>query len=323
MKSCWIVTKDHKNILEYRDVPQPQPKAGEIVIKVHATALNRGELFVGGAVHGGPEKLGGGEASGVVHAIGDGVSGVKAGDAVFGRVRGGFAEYAVMDINQMMHKPERLSWEQAAAVPVSFITAWEMIYQFGKLQKGETMLIMGASSGAGVASIQLAKLIGARSIGTSGSQQKLDQLKAIGLDFGIATRKPDFAEKVKELNGGKGVDLVINGVGGSVFAECMRTLGFRGRLATVGYVDNVFKAEIDLNAVHVRRLEVFGVSNAQLSVEAKSEAARGFKRDVLPGLVDGRIAPLVDKVYGFDELPAAKERMDSSGMVGKIVVRVS
>ena len=322
MKSCWIITKDHKNHLEYRDVPQPQPKAGEIVIKVHATALNRGELFVGGAVHGGPEKLGGGEASGLVHAIGAGVTGVKTGDAVFGRVRGGFADYAVMDIAQVMPKPERLSWEQAAAVPVSFITAWEMIYQFGKLQKGETMLIMGASSGAGVASIQLAKLIGARSIGTSGSQQKLDQLKAIGLDFGIATRKPDFADQVKAANGGKGIDLVINGVGGSVFAECMRTLGFRGRLATVGYVDNVFKAEIDLNAVHVRRLEVFGVSNAQLSAEGKAEAARGFKRDVLPGLIDGRIAPLVDKVYSFDELPVAKARMDSSAMVGKIVVRI-
>jgi NADPH:quinone reductase-like Zn-dependent oxidoreductase len=198
-----------------------------------------------------------------------------------------------------------------------------MIYQFGKLQKGETMLIMGASSGAGMASIQLAKLIGARSIGTSGSQQKLDKLKTIGLDVGIATRKPDFAEAVKQANGGKGIDLVINGVGGSVFAECMRTLGFRGRLATVGYVDNVFKAEIDLNAVHAWRLEVFGVSNAHLSAEGKAEAARGFKRDVLPAIVDGRIAPLIDKVYSFDELPAAKERMDSSAMVGKIVVRVA
>ncbi|MGV3627339.1 MAG: alcohol dehydrogenase catalytic domain-containing protein, partial [Betaproteobacteria bacterium] len=92
MKSCWIVTKDHKNVLEYRDVPQPQPKAGEIIIKVHATALNRGEIFVGGAVHGGPEKLGGGETSAVVHALGGGLTGVKVGDAVFGRVRGGFAE---------------------------------------------------------------------------------------------------------------------------------------------------------------------------------------------------------------------------------------
>ncbi len=323
MKSCWIVTKDHKNVLEYRDVPQPQPMAGEVILKVHASALNRGEMFVGGVVHGGPEKLGGNEASGTVHAIGAGVTGIKVGDAVFGRARGGFSEYAVMDARQVMAKPECLSWEQAAAVPVSFITAWEMIYQFGKLQKGETMLVMGASSGAGVASIQLAKLIGARSIGTSGSQQKLDQLKAVGLDVGIATRKPDFAARVRELTGGKGVDLVINGVGGSVFAECMRTLGFRGRLATVGYVDNVFKAEIDLNAVHAWRLDIFGVSNAHLSADAKAEAAREFMRDVLPALNDGRITPLVDKIYSFDELPAAKERMDSSGMVGKIVVRVA
>jgi NADPH:quinone reductase-like Zn-dependent oxidoreductase len=322
MKSCWIVTKDHQNELEFREMRVPQPKAGEIVIRVHASALNRGEIFVGGVVHGGPEKLGGNEASGVVYAVGDGVTGIKVGDAVFGRVRGGFAEYALMDAHQIMRKPERLSWEQAAAVPVSYITAWEMIYQYGKLKAGETLLVMGASSGAGVASIQLAKVIGARTIGTSGSQQKLDRLKAIGLDVGIATRKPDFAEAVKQATDGRGVDLVINGVGGSVFAECLRTLAFRGRLATVGYVDNVFKAEIDLSAVHAGRLEIFGVSNARLPASGKAEATAGFIRDVLPALNDGRIVPLVDRVYGFDELPAAKECMESSAMVGKIVVRI-
>lgn len=322
MKSCWIVTKDHQNTLEFRDVPQPQPKAGEIVIKVMASALNRGEMFVGGVVHGGPEKLGGNEASGTVHAIGEGVTGVKVGDAVFGRVRGGFSEYAVMDAKQIFPKPAHLSWEQAAAIPISYITAWEMIYQYGKLQKGETLLIMGASSGAGVASIHLAKLIGARSIGTSGSAQKIEQLKATGLDVGIATRKPDFAAQVRELTDGKGVDLVINGVGGSVFAECQRCLGFRGRLATVGYVDNVFKAEIDLNAVHAWRQEIFGVSNAHLPASGKTLSAEGFRRDVLPAVNDGRILPLIDSVYSFDELPAAKARMDNSGMVGKIVVKI-
>jgi len=322
MKTCWIVTKDHQNELEFREMRVPQPKAGEIVIRVHASALNRGEIFVGGVVHGGPEKLGGNEASGVVYAVGDGVTGIKVGDAVFGRVRGGFAEYALMDAHQIMRKPERLSWEQAAAVPVSYITAWEMIYQYGKLKSGETLLVMGASSGAGVASIQLAKVIGARTIGTSGSQQKLDRLKAIGLDVGIATRKPDFAEAVKQATDGRGVDLVINGVGGSVFAECLRTLAFRGRLATVGYVDNVFKAEIDLSAVHAGRLEIFGVSNARLPASGKAEATAGFIRDVLPALNDGRIVPVVDRVYGFDELPAAKECMESSAMVGKIVVRI-
>lgn len=323
MKSCWIVTKDHQTHLEFREVPEPQPKAGEIVIKVHASAMNRGEIFAGGVVHGGPEKAGGNEASGIVHAVGEGVTTIKKGDAVFGRVRGGFAEYAVMDVAQVIPKPEKLSWEQAAAVPISFITAYEMITMYGRLKAGETLLVMGASSGAGVASIQIGKVIGARTIGTSGSQQKLDKLKTIGLDVGIATRKPDFADAVKKATDGKGVDLIINGVGGSVFAECLRTLAFRGRLATVGYVDNVFKAEIDLNAVHAGRLEIFGVSNARLPASGKAASTAGFVRDVLPALADSRIVPLVDRVYSFDELPAAKERMESNAMVGKIVVRVS
>ncbi len=323
MKSCWIITKDHKTHLEFREIPVPQPKAGEIVIQVHASAMNRGEIFAGGVVHGGPEKLGGNEASGMVHAVGEGVSGIKKGDAVFGRVRGGFAEYALMNVDQVIPKPGKLSWEQAAAVPISFITAYEMITMYGRLKAGETLLVMGASSGAGVASIQIGKIIGARTIGTSGSQQKLDKLKTIGLDIGIATRKPDFAEAVMKATDGKGVDLIINGVGGSVFAECLRTLAFRGRLATVGYVDNVFKAEIDLNAVHASRLEIFGVSNARLPASGKALSTASFVRDVLPAIADGRIVPLVDRVYSFDELPAAKDCMESSAMVGKIVIRIN
>ena len=238
-------------------------------------------------------------------------------------VRGGFAEYALMNVDQVIPKPEKLSWEQAAAVPISFITAYEMITMYGRLKAGETLLVMGASSGAGVASIQIGKIIGARTIGTSGSQQKLDKLKTIGLDIGIATRKPDFAEAVMKATDGKGVDLIINGVGGSVFAECLRTLAFRGRLATVGYVDNVFKAEIDLNAVHASRLEIFGVSNARLPASGKALSTAGFVRDVLPAIADGRIVPLVDRVYSFDELPAAKDCMESSAMVGKIVIRIN
>lgn len=323
MKSWWIVTKDHKTSMEAREIPEPQPKANEVVIKVHASAMNRGEIFAGGVMHGGPEKLGGNEASGVVHAVGSEVTHVKPGDAVFGRVRGGFAEYAVTDAPQVLKKPESLSWEQAAAVPISFITAWEMLFLYGKLKKGETLLVMGASSGAGVASIQIAKAIGARSIGTSGSQAKLDKLKAVGLDVGIATRKPDFGDAVVKANNGKGVDLVVNGVGGTMFAECLRILADHGRLATVGYVDNTFKAEIDLNAVHARRLEIFGVSNAHLSAAEKAASTACFVRDVLPMIADGRIVPVIDRVYPFAEVPAAKACMDDSAMVGKVVVKVS
>ena len=323
MKSCWIVTKDHKAVLEWRDVPVPQPKAGEIIIRVRATAMNRGELVVGGVVHGGPEKIGGNEAAGDVQAVGDGVTAFRPGDRVFGRVRGGFAEYAATLAHQLMPMPQRLTWEQAAAIPVSFLTAYEMLYPpYGKLKAEEWLLVTGASAGAGVASIQIAKLIGAHTIGTSGSAEKLAKLKAIGLDVPIATRGAEFAEKVREATGGKGADLIVNLVGGSVFAECVSCLARRGRLAVVGYVDGVLKAEIDLGAVHANRYEIFGISNAKLTVEERAQAVHGFARDVLPAIADGRIEPLIDRVFGFDQLPAAKACMESSAMVGKIVVRV-
>ena len=119
MKSCWIVTKDHKAVLEWRDIPVPQPKDGEIVLKVHATALNRGEIVVGGVVHGGPEKLGGNEAAGVITAVGAGVTQFKPGDKVFGRVRGGFAEYAIAPAHQILPLPACLSFEQAASIHAS------------------------------------------------------------------------------------------------------------------------------------------------------------------------------------------------------------
>ena len=141
----------------------PQPRAGEIVMRVRATALNRGEIVVGGAVHGGPEKIGGTEAAGEVHAVGAGITKARVGDRIFGRVRGGFAEYVAMEEAQIIPMPPRLTFEQAAAVPISYITAYEMLYApYGKLKAREWLLITGASAGAGVASIQIAKMIGAK-----------------------------------------------------------------------------------------------------------------------------------------------------------------
>ncbi len=322
MKSCWIVTRGHQAVLEWRDVPVPQPKAGEIVIRVRATAMNRGEIIVGSVVHGGPEKIGGSEAAGEVHAVGAGVTAFRPGDRVMARVRGGFAEYSAFDAHQAMPVPQRLTWEQAAAVPISFLTAYEMLYPpYGKLKAGEWLLVTGASAGAGVASIQLGKLLGAQTIGTSGSADKLEKLKSVGLDVAIATRGADFAPKVKDATGGKGADLIVNLVGGSQFAACLNCLARGGRLAVVGYVDGVLKAEVDLSAVHANRFEIFGISNSKLSPDERAQAMRGFVRDVLPALADGRVTPLIDRVFAFDELPAAKACMESSAMVGKIVVR--
>jgi NADPH:quinone reductase-like Zn-dependent oxidoreductase len=323
MKSCWIKTEGGKAVLEFRDVPLPQPKAGEIVVRVHATSMNRGELIVGGVVHGGAEKIGGTDAAGEVHAVGEGVTAFSPGDRVMGRARGGFAEYTVMDARQAMPVPPSLNWEHAAAIPVAFLTAYEMLFQCGRLKQGETLLITGVSSGVGVASIQTAKLIGASTIGTSGSAQKLATLKAAGLDVGIETRAPDFAEKVKTATSGKGADLIVNCVGGSVFPECIRALAYQGRLATVGYVDGVLKSEIDLGALHANRYVLFGVSNAKLGADQRAETVRGFVRDVLPAMADGKFKPLIYKIFSFDKLAAAKDCIESNAQAGKIVVRVA
>ena len=323
MKSCWIVTRDHAATLEFRDVPAPQPNRGEIVVRVRASAMNRGELVVGSAVHGGPEKIGGTEAAGEVSAVGADVAGWRTGDRVFGRARGGFAEYVAMDVRQAMPMPPRLSFEQAAAIPISYITAYEMVYPpYGRLTAGEWLLVTGASAGAGVASIQLAKLLGARTIGTSGSPDKLARLEALGLDVPIRTRGADFAAKVKEATGGRGADLIVNLVGGSLFAECVACLARRGRMAVVGYVDGVLRAEIDLGAVHANRYEIFGISNAKLTADERAQATSGFVRDVLPAIEDGRVAPVVDRIFDFDDLPAARRCMESNAMVGKIAVRI-
>ena len=323
MKTCWIVTKEHEAVLEWREAAVPQPKAGEVQIRVHASALNRGELVVGGAVHGGPEKMGGNEAAGVVTAVGAGVTQFKTGDRVFGRIRGAFSEYAAGPAHQLMPLPSCLSFEQGAAVPVAFLTGYEMLYApYGNLKAGETLLITGASAGVGAACIQMAKVIGAKTIGTSGSADKLEKLKAIGLDVALQTRKPDFAAKVLEATGGKGADLAVNLVGGTVFAECIRSLARKGRLTVVGYVDGSLSAEIDMNAVHVNRLVVFGVSNAKATQDERAKTVADFARDVLPALADGRIVPLIDRVFEFKDLPAAKAHMESSAMTGKVVVRV-
>lgn len=323
MRSWWVRAEGERMVFEQRDVPVPKPKAGEVIVRVHATSLNRGELIAGHGLHTGSEaKPAGTEAAGIVHALGEGVRTVRQGDRVMGRMRGGFAEYAVLGVDQAMSVPERLTWEQAASVPAVFLTAYDLLWTYGKLQQGEWLLVTGISSGVGVACLQSAKLIGAKVIGTSGSVDKLRKLEANGLDVAVNTRGPDFAEAVKRATGGAGANLVVNCVGGSVFPECLRALAYHGRVGIVGYVDGVVHSDIDLDAVHARRLQIFGVSNKNATPAMRAEGVRGFVRDVLPAFAEGRIVPLIDKVFPFDAMQAAKAHMESNAQLGKIVVRV-
>jgi NADPH:quinone reductase len=321
MKAYWITPGPAGTKVELRETATPEPKAGELLVRTRAAALNRGELL--GGKPGAAAKPGGGECAGEVVKLGDGVSGFAAGDRVMGRCGGGFAEYAVMDARETMRVPTTLSWDEAAATPLVFLVVYDMVVAQGHLTSGHWLLVTGVSSGVGVAAMQMARALGARVIGTSGSDDKLKRLAGLGLDVGIRTRGADFHDAVMQATDGTGVNLVVNNVGGSVFAECLRSLAFEGRIAIVGHLDRVLTSPLDLEALHSKRLTVFGVSNRLRNAAQRAGTVRGFVRDILPFFEDGRIRPLVDKAYPFEELPAAIAFMESDAQVGKIVVRAN
>ena len=321
MKAWFIISGKEATSVELRDVPVPEPKAGELLTRVKAAGLNRGEFIAGHGLSGGAPKAGGIEAAGEVVKVGEGVKDFKPGDRIMGRAYGAYAEFAIHRIGDAMPAPAKLSWEEAAGAGIAYLTAYDMLWPGGELRSGEWLLVAGASAGVGVASVQLGKLIGAKVIGTSGSADKLKKLAALGLDLGLQNRNGGFEKAVMEATGGKGVNVVVNNVGGSVFAECIKVLAYKGRLATVGYVDGVVTADLDILALHSKRLKLYGVSNKMRSAAEIAEGVRGYERDVLPAIASGHVRPVVDKVFPFAELPQAKAYMESNAHLGKIVIR--
>lgn len=308
-------------VLELRDAPMPEPGPLQLLLRMRAASLNRGEFILGhGLQKSGTSKAIGMEGAGEVVKAGADVSGFMAGDRVMGRCAGAFSEYALMDAREAIAMPASLSWEEAAAVPLTFLVVHDMLVAQGRLKAGEWVLVTGVSSGVGVAALQAAKAMGARVIGTSGSKDKLGRLKREGLDVALCTRVGDFHDAVMKATDGKGVDLVVNTVGGSVFAECVRCMAFEGRLATVGYVDNVLKAEIDIQALHAKRLTLFGVSNKLRTPEQRAAGLPAFTANLMPHFAAGRIRPVIDRVFAFGELAAAKAHMEANRHVGKIVL---
>jgi len=324
MKSYWMNISNGQGQMELREVDRPVPGAGQVLVKMHAASLNRGELIVGHGLHGqGGSKPAGMEGAGQIVQLGSDTGAWQISDRVMGRCPGAFAEYALMDVREIMRVPDNLNFVQAASIPLTFLVTYDLLVLQGQLQAGQWLLVNGVSSGVGVASLQMAKVLGAKVIGTSGSQAKLDQLKPLGLDVGLCTRAADFHEAVLQATDQQGANLVVNTVGGTVFAENIRCMAFQGRMGFVGYVDGSLNASIDLQALHAKRLCLFGVSNKLRTPAQRADGIAQFAAQILPAFADGRIQPLIDSVFAFDALDAAKLHMESNQHTGKIVLQIA
>jgi NADPH2:quinone reductase len=325
MKSWWMVAGASGPELELRETPAPEAGPGQLVVQVQAAGLNRGEFITGQGLLGqlSQPKAMGMEAAGTIVAMGPGVTGWQLGQRVMGRALGGFAEQAVLVASEAMPMPSHFDWAHGASLTITYMVSHDMLVAQGGLAPGEWLLLNGAASGVGTASLQLAQMIGAHTIGTSGQAHKLEVLKGLGLQASVLTRGGGFRQEVMRCTDGKGVNLAINPVGGSILAEQIECLAYRGRLAIVGYVDGQFSAPLDIGTVHAQRLRIFGVSNKNRTPAERTSSVADFTQRFLPIMAERGLTPLIDRVFDFDQLPAAREHMQADRHVGKVVLKLA
>jgi len=327
MKAAIMVPGADGGAWDVRDVQRPVITPGHVLIRVHASSLNRAEFRRLHTLRSRPgqpapeARTGGGDAAGEVVETGAGVSGIKPGDRVMGRCVGGFAEYALLDAREVMPAPDRLSWEEAACIPIVFVVVHDALFVSGQLGAGETLLVTAAPSGVGVAALLLGKYLGAKVIGTSRSAEKLDRLKAHGLDVGVVTGAEGFAEAVSRVIGDQGVDMVVDNIGADVLEPCLKALAVGGRFVTIGRMSGATKTEFDVDLLAERRLHLYGVSNRLRTPAQRAESAKRFVADLMPAFSDGRIRPVIDRSFPLDDIAAAGAYLEADQHVGKVVVQ--
>jgi NADPH2:quinone reductase len=325
MKAIVISQPGGPEVLVQEERPVPEPGPGEVRVRVHASALNRADLLQRRGAYpappGAPADVPGLEYAGEVDAVGEGAGLWAVGNRVMGIVGGGgHAEYVVVHEREAIRVPQNLSWEEAAAVPEAFLTAYDALFRQLDLKMGERLLIHAVGSGVGTAAVQLARAAGATTIGTSRTPEKLARAAELGLEVGIDTEREDLAEAVNQATYGSGVHAVLDLVGGRLLEASLRVLALRGRVIVVGTTAGS-KAEIDLGVLLRRRLQMIGTVLRSRPLEEKIALAREFSGSVLPLLSSGRIRPVVDTVFPFTDIRAAHERMEDNASFGKIVLR--
>lgn len=303
--------------------PVPRAQAGEVLIKVHAAGVNRPDVLqrLGGYnPPPGASPIAGLEIAGTIVEAAPDVRGWKVGDEVCALVSGGgYAQYCPAPAPQCLPVPKGLSLLEAAALPENYYTVWTNVFQRGGLTAGETILIHGGSSGIGTTAIQLARAFGARVFTTVGNEEKAAVCRKLGAERAINYRNEDFVDVVKELTDGKGVDLILDMVGGSYMERNIAALKVEGRLVQIAFLE-ASKAEVDFLPMMLKRLTLTGSTLRPRTVEQKAEIAEELREKVWPLLDAGTVKPLIYKTFPLAEAAAAHALMESSTHIGKIML---
>ncbi|HBG06554.1 MAG TPA: NADPH:quinone oxidoreductase [Geobacter sp.] len=314
-------------VLKFGEAQRPTPKENEVLVRVHATSINRPDLVQREGKYPPPpgdSEILGLEVAGVIEELGPGVSGWKVGDRVISLVGGGgYAEYAVAYANHLMIIPELVSFEEAACICESYITAFLNVFMIGGLQDGETALLHGGGGGVNTAAIQLCKALAPKSkLIVTASPEKMARVKELGADHVINFREtPDFTEAVKEITNKKGVDVILDHVGAKYLGPNMNSLGYKGRLVIIGVISGI-KAELNLALMMVKRQQIIGSVLRSRPVSEKGEIVAEFVRRAMPKFADRTIVPIIEKAFPIEQVADAHRMMEEDKHFGKIVLKV-
>jgi putative PIG3 family NAD(P)H quinone oxidoreductase len=312
-------------VLQVREVPDPRPGAGEVLVDVTASAVNRADLMQRQGHYDPPPGASpypGLECSGVIAELGPGVTGWAVGDDVCALLGGGgYAERVAVPVGQLMRVPQGISRRDAAALPETACTVWSMVFDIGRIQPGETLLVHGGTSGIGTLAIQLAHHFGARVITTAGSPAKLAVAQRLGADVVINYREQDFAEVIAAETDG-GVDVILDNMGGEYLPRNVASLRTGGRLVVLG-LQGGRRGELDLGALLMKRASVSAASLRARPAAQKAAIVTATERHVWPLIESGDVMPVIDRVIPLEEAAAAHQLVESSAHIGKVLLQVS
>jgi NADPH2:quinone reductase len=325
MTAIEITTPGGPDVLKAVARPMPKPAMGEVLIAVEAAGVNRPDLYQRGGNYPPPpgaSDIPGLEISGRIVALGLGVHHHQVGEAVCALVSGGgYATHCLAPAPQILPVPKGLSMVEAAALPETFFTVWTNLFERGHLRPGESVLIHGGSSGIGTTAIQLAKAFGARIFTTAGSLDKCRACETLGADVAIEYKREDFAEVIRQKTSGRGVDVILDMVGGDYFQRNINSLAVEGRLVNIAYQRGA-QVEVNFNPVMRNRLTITGSTLRPRTVEQKGAIAAALREKVWPLIERGTVRPQIFRTFPLAEAAEAHRLLESSDHIGKVVLTV-